>query len=88
MHTKGIWFAFSRFLPLDPSYFSKLGPVPVHATHQVCISRQMAWLDFSLDACACVSAAGWVNGGHLGLARASVNGAGERHSALWTAPWC
>lgn len=33
-----------------------------------------------------VSAAAWVNGGHLGLAGASVNGAGERHSARRTAP--
>lgn len=26
MHTKGIWFAFSHFLPLDPSYFFQTRP--------------------------------------------------------------
>jgi len=35
----------------------------------------MALLETRFDACVCVCATGWVNGGHLGLARASVNGA-------------
>lgn len=45
-------------------------------------------LDSRFDAYACVCATGWVNGGHLGLAGASVNGTGERHSAPRTALRC
>lgn len=75
---------FKRALPTRPSSHA-CGSI---CMHWVCISRQMALLDSRLDAYACVCATGWVNGGHLGLAGASVNGTGKRHSAPRTALRC